>query len=312
MNFCVSILTMDLVVGVDAGGTASRAVVATLSGTVAGRGRAGPGNPLAAGPAAAHAIGDALRQALSEVDPAAVAAGVLGLAGTSACADPLISESLAAAWSSAGLTCPRTVVGDVVTAFAAGTCAPTGAVLIAGTGAIAAAVKNHEIVRETDGLGWLLGDEGSGHWLGISALRSAVRSWPSPFAQRVAAHAGVTARDELIRWAQQLPHARIAALAPLVCARARAGDPEARRIVAEAVRRLTATLDDLGADGPVVLAGGLLTADTPVRDGLLATLRVRGTTALIGRDPAGGAAWLAARGLPGVDAAALHSALLGG
>ncbi|WP_328471603.1 ATPase [Actinoplanes sp. NBC_00393] len=302
---------MNLVVGVDAGGTASRAVVADLAGRVVGRGSAGPGNPLAAGPAAAHAIAGALRQALSGVDPAAVTGGVLGLAGTSACADPVISAALAQAWSDAGLTCPKTVVGDAVTAFAAGTCAPSGAVLIAGTGAVAAAIENHETVRVADGLGWLLGDEGSGHWLGMSALRSAVHSWPSPFASLVAAHAGVTGRDELIRWAQGLPHARIAALAPLVCAQARAGDPSAAAIVTAAVRHLTATLDSLGADGPVVLAGGLLAADTPVRDGLLAVLDARGATALISRDPAAAAAWLAARELPGIDPATLHAALLG-
>jgi N-acetylglucosamine kinase-like BadF-type ATPase len=129
----------------------------------------------------------------------------------------------------------------------------------------------------------------------------------------VAAHAGVGGRDQLIQWAQRLPHARIAALAPIVCAQARTGDPEAAAIVADAVRKLTATLDSLGADGPVVLAGGLLTSsDSPVRDGLLAVLDARGTTVLISRDPAAAAAWLAARTRPGVPSPAdLHRALLG-
>lgn len=312
MNFCVSISIMELVVGVDAGGTASRAVVVTSAGTVIGRGRAGPGNPFAAGPAAFLAITGALRQALSGVDPATVAGGVLGLAGHGACADPAITAALGAAWASAGLTCPPDVVGDAVTAFAAGTGAPSGAVLIAGTGAVAARIENHVIVRTADGLGWLLGDEGSGHWLGVSALRSAVRSWPSPFAAEVAAHAGVVSRtgggrDRLIRWAQALPHARIAALAPVVCASARAGDPQATAIVADGVQRLTATLDAVGTGGPVVLAGGLLTAATPVREGLLAVLRKRGSPVLTSGDPAGAAAWLAARRLPGVDAAALRA-----
>ena len=297
--------------GVDAGGTASRAVVATPAGAVVGRGRGGPGNPFAAGPAAAAAIAGALRQALSGVDPADVAAGVLGLAGAGACTDPAITGALATAWASAGLTCPHDVVGDAVTAFAAGTSAPSGSVLIAGTGAVAARIHGHEVVHTADGLGWLLGDQGSGHWLGMSALRSAVRTWPSPFAVSVAAHAGVGDRDRLIHWAQELPHARIAALAPLVCAAARSGDPSASAIVGEAVRRLTATLDEVGTDGPIVLAGGLLTADTPVWTALLGVLRDRGRAALTSGDPAVAAAWLAARRVPAVDAAALHARLLG-
>ncbi|MEU4693642.1 BadF/BadG/BcrA/BcrD ATPase family protein [Actinoplanes sp. NPDC023714] len=288
---------MDLVVGVDAGGTASHAVVATAAGVVAGRGRAGPGNPLSAGPAAVEALAAALRQALSTVDPAAVVGGVLGLAGSSACADPAFTAALETEWRRAGLRCRWRVVGDAVTAFAAGTSASGGAVLIAGTGAVAAEIQEHQIVRVTDGLGWLLGDEGSGHWLGVQALRAAVRAWPSPFATAVAAEAGAGDRDRLIGWAQELHHARIAALAEVVCARARAGDPQATAITAGAVARLTATLDGLGpVGGPVVLAGSLLTRDTPIREGLLAALRARGTSALPGRDPAAAAAWLATPG----------------
>jgi N-acetylglucosamine kinase-like BadF-type ATPase len=73
----------------------------------------------------------------------------------------------------------------------------------------------------------------------------------------------------------------------------RAGDPDAGSIVAAAVGRLTTTLAELRApDGPIVLAGGLLTADTPVRDGVLAALRGRAVSTA--RDPAAGAARLAA------------------
>jgi glucosamine kinase len=298
---------MDLVIGVDAGGTASRAVVATVSGRVIGRGRAGPGNPVSAGPAAARALRDAVTGALSGLDPGLVVAGVLGLAGASAHAEPAFAAALDEGWAAAGLTCPRRVVGDAVTAFAAGTDAPSGAVLIAGTGAVAAEIQDHFCVRVNDGVGWLLGDLGSGHWLGLAALRAAVRFWSSEFAVAVAAATGVPDRDRLIHWAQRLPHAEIAALAPLVCDRARAADPHARSIVAEAVSHLLATLGELGPAGPVVLAGSLLTNDTPVRDGVLTALRSRGVAALTSRDPAAAAAWLAT---PDRSPAA-HAALLG-
>ncbi|MET8151001.1 N-acetylglucosamine kinase [Actinoplanes sp. NPDC049668] len=289
---------MVLVLGVDAGGTASRAVVAAADGTVVGRGRAGPGNPTTAGPAAAHAIGTAVREALCGHDPASVAAGVVGVAGAAITADRRIAAAFADEWAAVGLNCPVTVVGDAVTAFAAGTAAPSGAVLIAGTGAVAARIGDRRVCRTADGLGWLLGDQGSGLWLGLRAVRAAARAWSGPaapagLAARIAAHAEVDSRDALVHWAGGRPPTEFAALAPLVCAAAAAGDPLAGRLTAEAGAHLVATLAELGPpDGPVVLAGGLLTRDTPVRAAVLAAVSTPVTTA---RDPATGAAWLALR-----------------
>jgi glucosamine kinase len=301
----------DLVVGVDAGGTSSRAVIATTAGEIRGRATAGPGNPLAEGPGAAAQIGAAINAAMSGNDPSAVVAATLGIAGTSVASEPVITDAFAAMRAHAGLRCPITVVGDVVTAFAAGTSAADGAVLVAGTGAIAAEIRSHAMTRSVDGYGWLLGDEGGGRWIGLQALRAAVREWPAPLALRVSAHADVGTADELIRWAQGLPLAAIGALAPIVCSSARSGDPTAKRIVADAVRNLLRTLDALAPDGPVVLAGSLLVGDTPVRDGVLAALTGRGTTVGTARDPAAAAAWLAAREHSPLSSASLHEALVG-
>ncbi|WP_269748352.1 N-acetylglucosamine kinase [Actinoplanes awajinensis] len=295
---------MELALGIDAGGTGTRAVVAESPDHAAGpwrivgRGAAGPGNPISAGPAALLEIAAAIRQALGHRSPASVRAAALGLSGTSALDDPRTRDRFSQMWTELGLTCPMTVVGDVLTAFVAGTRSPSGAVLIAGTGAVAARIDQLAIVRVVDGLGWLLGDEGSGRWLGLRAVRAAARSFDSPFATRIAAHAGVTSCDELVRWAQALPLDAIAALAPTVCAEARHGDPDATAIVTDAVRRLLRTLDSLDSPGPVVLAGSLLTADTPIRDALLTTLRARGTEVTLAGDPAEAAAHLAARTQP--------------
>ncbi|AEV81537.1 ATPase [Actinoplanes sp. SE50] len=283
---------MELVLGVDAGGTGTRAVLAGPAGVI-GRGQAGPGNPIAAGRAAIGAIAAAIRQALGHRSPAGVRHGVLGLSGASALHDPAVHDLFRDMWAGIGLTCPMIVVGDVLTAFAAGTAAASGAVLIAGTGAIAARIDDFTVTRIADGLGWLLGDEGSGRWLGLRAVRAAARDFGTGFAARVAAHAGVGSCDELVRWAQALPLDAIAALAPIVCDAARAADPTATALVADAARRLTRTLDSLGSPGPVVLAGSLLTADTPVREILLATLRARGATVTLAGDPAEAAARLA-------------------
>jgi N-acetylglucosamine kinase-like BadF-type ATPase len=167
---------MDLVVGVDAGGTSSRAVAVTTRGDVVGRGRAGGGNPAALGAARAFAnLGLAVREALASVDPAEVRGVTVGLAGAGALLDPAVRAVFEQTVSDCGPAVPPRVVGDAVVAFAAGTAAPSGTVLISGTGAVAARITGCEAVAVADGHGWLLGDEGSAFWLGRAAARTAVR-----------------------------------------------------------------------------------------------------------------------------------------
>ncbi|MFD7057750.1 N-acetylglucosamine kinase, partial [Streptomyces mirabilis] len=226
-------------------------------------------------------------------------------------AGPATAALFTPALTALGITARVDVIGDVVTALAAGTPTTSGTVLVAGTGAIAASIRDGVVAGTADGLGWLLGDEGSGRWLGLQAVRAAVRDWDSPFAARVAARTGARTANEMVYWAQALPLSEIGALAPLVCEAARSADPHATAIVDQAVTHLVRTLDELGPAEPIVLAGGLLAGDTPVRDGVLATLRTRGLHPRTSLDPAAGAAWLAARPSSPLSPAALHEALLG-
>ncbi|MET8332510.1 BadF/BadG/BcrA/BcrD ATPase family protein [Streptosporangium canum] len=160
------------VLGLDVGGTSSRALLLDASGRRIGYGRAPGGNPAAHGTGTAAAnIRRALEPALLGVDPAEVAGAVIGMAGVGAL-DRAVFDRM---WASVGLRCVPAVAGDLGVAFAAGTAEPRGTVLIAGTGAIAARIEDGEPVAVSDGLGWLLGDQGSGFWLGREAARAAVR-----------------------------------------------------------------------------------------------------------------------------------------
>jgi len=316
-------LGMELLLGVDAGGTATRAVAATRSGRIVGRGSAGPGNPIAVGnEAAADALATAVAAALSGRDPSHVDAAAVALAGSARLEDPSAAAVYASRWSALGLTCAMPVVPDVITAFTAATPSPAGTVLIAGTGAVAAGIESWRVTATADGHGWLLGDEGSGLWLGLSAVRRVARVWtrasfrpPGPLpaiVSLVSEHAGVTTANALVDWAHQVPRKEIAALAPAVCTAADKGDPDCAVIVADAAGRLIATLDELdGPDGPVVLAGGLLTGDTAVRRAVLEALGERGTPTLTGDDAAVGAVWLAGRVAGDPEAGrVLHAELL--
>jgi N-acetylglucosamine kinase-like BadF-type ATPase len=161
----------SFVVGVDAGGTSTRVAVHALDGRRAGYGRAGPGNPSAHGLArAVEAIGEALREALRGLDPSRVAASLAGVAGR---VDELEAE-LAAAWARLGVPEGPRVAGDTTIAYVAGTPEPSGSLLLSGTGAVAARIEHYRRAAIADGLGWLLGDAGSGFWIGRAAAKAAV------------------------------------------------------------------------------------------------------------------------------------------
>ncbi|MEU8195094.1 BadF/BadG/BcrA/BcrD ATPase family protein [Microbispora amethystogenes] len=327
-----------LFIGVDGGGTSTRCVVAGESGEIAGRGRAGGANAISVPDPAAN-LRAALLGALAAVDPARVAGGVFGLAGVAGATEP--AER---AWRDAGLAGRPVVVSDVLVAFAGATVEPDGAVLVAGTGAIGARVRARRVVRRADGLGWLLGDEGSGVWLGRRGAAAALnaidgRGAPTLLVARVAEAVlgagsageddGPTLGGELVaavyaRVAEQGP-AWLGTLAPVVDTAAREGDEVARGVVGEAARRLCRTARVVcgegvpwsgawarGGGGPLVLAGSLLTEPTELAHLVWAELG-RWADLVPARDAAAGAAALALRAALGDDprAAAAHHALIG-
>jgi glucosamine kinase len=266
-----------LVLGIDIGGTSTRALLAAPDLTRVGFGCAGAGNPVTVPPDQVAAnLAAALRQALSDVDPGAVGAVVAGAAGA---AHPGPVERAVRA---EGITCPVRVVGDAVTAFAAGTDEPAGTVLICGTGAVAASVDGDRLVRTADGLGWLLGDLGSAFWIGREAAVAAANARydsrpPTAFARAVEAALG-TGRptgvstvdgDAVVTAVYRREPRELAALAPLVTEAAGAGDATAERILDEAAQHLVATVTRVLGPGPLVLAGGVLRHCARVRQGLL-------------------------------------------
>ncbi|WP_432921294.1 N-acetylglucosamine kinase [Microbispora sp. CA-135349] len=324
-----------LFVGVDGGGTSTRCVVVTESGEVAGRGRAGGANALSVPDPAAN-LRSALLGALEGLEPARVAGGVFGLAGAARAAEP--AER---AWREAGLAGRPVVVADVLVAFTGATAEPDGAVLVAGTGAIGARIRDRRVVRRADGLGWLLGDEGSGVWLGRRAAAAALnaidgRGGPTVLVARVAEAVlgpGTAGEDDgpaLARALVAAVYARVAesgpawlgTLAPVVDAAAREGDEVARGVVAEAARRLCRTARVVVGEGPrerraqrgggpLVLAGSLLTEPTELAHLVRAELGRRAVL-VRARDGAAGAAALAVRAaFPGDPRAAeAHRALI--
>ncbi|AXE89371.1 BadF/BadG/BcrA/BcrD ATPase family protein [Streptomyces sp. Go-475] len=175
---------VSLVIGLDAGGTRTRAVLADAAdGRPLGEGAAGPGNALTVpGPQLTEHLAEALARAVPEPCRGRVVAVAGGFAGaTDAAADEPGRRNALAALTAAlrrlGIDAgPPVISSDIEAAFASAPGAPAdGLALVAGTGAVAMRITARRGTATVDGDGWLLGDDGSGFWIGRAAVRAALR-----------------------------------------------------------------------------------------------------------------------------------------
>lgn len=255
-----------VVLGLDAGGTHTRAAVADASGRRLGLGRSGPGNASAHGAEpAASAIREAVDAALGAagLTRAEVDLAMLALSGDVS----LLTDALADDLAGVGRveTCP-----DVSAMFASGTPSPDGGVLLAGTGSVAGIMRDRRMTRSVGGLGWLVGDGGSGFSVGYAVARAVVADLerlgpPTGLTELVLDAIGVPAPRDAEALAARLraeAPARLARFAPLAIAAASAyePDPVATRIVRTArdeLASLVAALD-LPSGQPLVVGGGFV------------------------------------------------------
>jgi N-acetylglucosamine kinase-like BadF-type ATPase len=226
-----------VVVGVDAGGTAT-AIAVGGAGEI--REIEGPGaNATTLGvDDAADAIVTQVRRALERERVAAIAIGATG-AGR-----PEIAETLRSLVAAAFPHARVVVAHDAAIALRASIPAGPGLVLVAGTGSVAYA-ENGERRVLVGGLGHVAGDEGSGFAIGMAAVRFYGRildgrARADALGEVVGRELGAASRDRYLQaiYEGPLPIVRIAALAPQVIALASAGERSATRIVQEAAKEL--------------------------------------------------------------------------
>jgi N-acetylglucosamine kinase-like BadF-type ATPase len=305
-----------LVLGGDLGGTSTRIVIADHDGNVIGRGAAAGGNPTSHPASAAANFGQAIHQALDGIDPLLVSTAVIGAAGGSALSNPGVRAQFDAAWNGAGLVCEPDFIGDLEVAFASGTPESDGTVLIAGTGSAAGLVRDHRLVRTADGHGWLLGDDGSGFWLGREAMRSLLRALDLGEPIGLLGEAVVKAvlpnhdehanaeregydrlRDDLIRTVNARPPVLLAELARTVVVAYDQNDKTAHALVKRAAELLTETVSRLRTtsdNGPLVLAGSVAGESSPVGRLLRQSIHEHfDGEVLTAHNGVGGATWLA-------------------
>lgn len=230
-----------LLAGVDGGQTSTKAVIATTDGTVLATG---------SGPACDHlnipggldrnrrAIHDALKSALDAagMGPGAVVAVGLGLTSAQRELDPVPRiQSLVRE-----IATPATiwVDTDFVSNLAGASGGTPGIVVIAGGGSIGYGVDASNREAIAGGLGYLMGDEGSGWFLGIEALQAAAkaadaRGPDTTLLPIILDHFDLQDIRHILRilYRDEFERSEVAALAPRVIEAARNGDAVAAGIV---------------------------------------------------------------------------------
>lgn len=293
-----------VVLGIDAGGTKTICQLADGEGHVLAEAR-GPGANLHAG--GEIEVEKALRLVIAEVTAGRAAhpdAICLGMAGVDRPSDAAIAQGILAR---VGNPARLLVVNDALIALEAAVPGAPGLVIVSGTGSIAYGRDAAGRAARAGGWGYVLGDEGSGYWLGRLAVRAVVRASDgrgaaTSLTARVLKHYGVARPPDLVHeiYTGMKPSA-IAALAPLVQEAADEGDAIATHIIEAGAGELalagTSVARRLGLDtGPVSLAGGIFRAVPRLRDGVMSHLSrdlPRAPVQVLSVEPALGAVRLA-------------------
>jgi N-acetylglucosamine kinase-like BadF-type ATPase len=309
-----------LLLAVDGSGSKTQALLTDLDGKALARGFGPSSNPNnvgfeAAGRALTTAIEGALvnalgpRRAGSTGAPwrgAGIAAACFGLAGV----DGPDDEAKVSRWVSEQAIAERfVVVNDSELVLAGGTPQGWGVALISGAGSVCVGRAPDGRTARVGGWGPLLGDEGSGYQMALSALRLATqtadgRAEAAALLQAVLRHWSLPDPRALIQhvYAPAMTQGELAGIVSVVIDLAAKGDTSASGILEEGARELARQVDAVVhrlslVHPPLALGGPLLRGE--LRRALVAAIKSEMGAANHVPDPCRGAVALAQRLLKG-------------
>lgn len=295
------------VIGIDAGGTKTVCYLADSEGRLIGESRGGGANLQAVGELGLEKeLHRVMARAIAD-RPIVPAAICLGIAGVDRPAEAALVRDL---MRRIAFTAHVSVTNDALVALVAGVEHRPGVVVVAGTGSIAYGRNAAGFAARAGGWGYVLGDEGSGYWIGRQALRAVVREADgrgsrTALTPRILGHFGVSRASDLVHeiYASQMKPSAIAALARHVQAARDEGDEIAGVILDRGALELIASaasvvrqLELTGRPFEFILAGGIFRAVPWLVETLTARLGsvvAEAPVRLLDREPAWGAVLLA-------------------
>ena len=274
---------MNVILGIDGGGTRTRASIVTGERQLA-YAESGSIKRLRVG---AEIAEENLRALLKDVYAQAGVTGVRAASvGVASASLPGTVEWITAVLQELGAERCE-VVGDEVIALDAAFRGGPGILQIAGTG-------SNTIGRAPDGSrecagGWSshLGDEGSGYWIGLHAVRRALNAYdreePTQILKKVGEIWGTPTVEDLVNLGDSTPGPDFAALTPAISDLGDAGDPVAINVLKQAaadlvgfvllVRSKLRRKHSLTVEVPVAWTGGAIEKTPLVRAAFFAGLK---------------------------------------
>jgi N-acetylglucosamine kinase-like BadF-type ATPase len=295
------------VLGIDAGGTKTVCHLADGNGTLIAAARGGGANLQAVGELRVEKVlHEVMDQALGNRDivPAAIC---LGIAGVDRADDAAIVRAI---MRRIGYKSRVLIVNDALVALEAGAPGQPGVVIISGTGSIAYGRNAAGEAARAGGWGYVLGDEGSGYWIGRAALRAVLREadqrgQKTALTPLLLRHFGIAQAQGLLHevYYGNLNPADIGSLAQCVHEASQKGDAAAIGILRAAANELESSglsvarrLALIGQPFSFILSGGIFRAVPWLREELERRLPVAAPTSvtrLLDLEPAAGAVALA-------------------
>jgi N-acetylglucosamine kinase-like BadF-type ATPase len=238
-------MSQDVVIGIDGGGTKTRAVVVTVEGEFLGEALGPSSNFQVLGPEKmARVLDECIQQALEvagrkDLRLRRISAGLAGVGR------PSDRERALQAMRELGFDAEYQVDSDAVAALTGAFAGGQGIIVIAGTGSICFGKGADGRVERSGGWGYLLGDEGSGYYIGQQAIIAALKDLDGrgPATQLRSAlerRYGLERIDRIIPKVYQgeIDRTEIANLAPLVFQTAAQGDAVAQEVIQRAGEEL--------------------------------------------------------------------------
>ena len=301
------------VLGIDVGGTKTVCLLADEQARVVAEGREEGANLQGAGELALEKVLHSVMEQTLQGTGIIPSAICLGIAGVDRASDEAVVRSI---MNRIGYRARILVVNDALVALQAGVGDDAGIVIVSGTGSIAYGRNARGEASRAGGWGYVLGDEGSGYWIGRLALRAVVRhadgrGRETALTPRLLAHFGVQRASELIHqvYHEELSPRSIAAAARYVQQARDEGDVVATGILNRAADELVTAANavmtrlELADSGfTFVLSGGMFQAVPWLHHQmqiLLPGLAPQSTVMRLGVPPALGAVRLALAELQG-------------
>ena len=271
--------------GIDGGGSRTRALLCDTHGQIIGQGLSRGTNPRtsSAGELKAH-LKEAIVEATRSIDCSKILAAHFGLAGAGDARTRAKIQAITKELLSEQTT--RTIGHDLEIALVGGLGSNTGIVLVAGTGSACYGRTCDGRSTKCGDWGDLVDDVGSGSWIGLRALQVCVRQTDgrlpeSPLKQAVMDFLKIEHMDAFKMRIHDagLSRRERAQLAPIILDLASKGDEVSLAIVAEGVDALSSyvfiTSRRLGIKSPTVLLAGGLLQHTYFSNSLEAALNAR-------------------------------------